>query len=141
MKSPKIIYFIQRPVPTPEQREEAASLGVSTITFRNASFIGPQETCEKCDGVIGHVPATYKHLPSAQEAIAAWKAGMKPKPVAAPTATAAVSAPPAPVVPPVTAPAPAPVAVPEALTTPIPGSVPPVTTGAAPVVPPLPPVG
>ena len=61
----KVIYFINGPVPTVEQRNEAATLGA---VFRNALAIGQTDYVEKCDAVAGCVPAAYRNIPMAKAA-------------------------------------------------------------------------
>ena len=53
----KILFFINGPVPTESDREQAASIS-GRVMFRNAQFAG-SEPCEQCEAVAGCVPANY----------------------------------------------------------------------------------
>ena len=53
----KILYFINGPVPTDEERKEAEALDA---VFRNANAAGDNDFLENCDGVAGAVPDAYK---------------------------------------------------------------------------------
>lgn len=53
----KILFFTSGACPTPEEREQAASIP-GRVVFRNAQFAG-SEPCEQCDAVAGCAPANY----------------------------------------------------------------------------------
>lgn len=53
----KILFFTSGACPTPEEREQAASIP-GRVVFRNAQFAG-SEPCEPCEAVAGCVPANY----------------------------------------------------------------------------------
>ena len=53
----KILFFTSGACPTPEEREQAASIS-GRVVFRNAQFAG-SEPCEPCEAVAGCVPANY----------------------------------------------------------------------------------
>jgi hypothetical protein len=55
--SKDILFFIAGPVPTPAEKEAAASLG--TRKFRNVKLIVPKACLEKCSGVAGLAPNAY----------------------------------------------------------------------------------
>lgn len=70
MKPAKILYFINGPLPTKEQRKEAEDIKAS-VHFRNAQYV-PSEShaLEICDGVAGEVPEIYKKaFPNYKEAL------------------------------------------------------------------------
>lgn len=55
----KILYFIDGPVPTKEERAHAASIGARA--FRNARQVQSDDLPEDCEGVAGSViPGPYK---------------------------------------------------------------------------------
>ena len=96
MKS-KILFFINGPVPTEAEREQAAQI-VGNVVFRNAKF-ADGESCEQCDGVAGSVPENYKHLTGEIESesvdtVQPAKRGRKPtiKPEIEPTQTPLIPA-------------------------------------------------
>lgn len=77
MQFPKILFFIDGPVPTDEDYAAAADLGVPS-SFRNAQHcenVNP----EPCDGVTGCVPKEYQRFASAEAAIKAWRDKMTGK--------------------------------------------------------------
>lgn len=71
MKQPKILFFIDGPVPTDAERLEAFDLQAQ-VAFRNAQHVTRVD--EECDGVAGAVPEAYADFPDAEEALAAYKA-------------------------------------------------------------------
>jgi hypothetical protein len=80
MKTPKIIYFIDGPVPTPADKAEANALrgkGVSVV-FRNARYVEVESGVgEPADAVTGAaVPLAYKDFKSAEEVVAAFHAAL-----------------------------------------------------------------
>lgn len=62
LHSKRVLYFINGPVPTQEQIEEAEGIR-GKVSFRNATCVTPEEALEKCDAVAGLVPHGYKKLP------------------------------------------------------------------------------
>ncbi len=74
LKQPKIIFFIDGPVPSEAEKLDAFDLGVP-VQFRNAQHVSRIE--EECDGVTGHVPEAYKDHPTAEDALKAYKAEVK----------------------------------------------------------------
>jgi hypothetical protein len=80
MKTPKIIYFIDGPVPSPADKAEANVMrgkGIAVV-FRNARFIDFEGGAgEPTDGVTGAaIPAAYKDFKSAEEVIAVFQAAL-----------------------------------------------------------------
>lgn len=71
---PKILHFIDGPVPTADDNQMLQSHGPGVV-FRNAVHVPKkgEGAIEPCDGVSGKVPDTYKHLPSGDDAIEAYK--------------------------------------------------------------------
>ena len=63
----RILYFINGPVPTEEERLEAESMGA---IFRNARA-SSGDYVETCDAVAGNVPDMYKGFPAAIAPLAA----------------------------------------------------------------------
>lgn len=61
MKFPRILYFINGPVPTDEQLTNISPL--RNASFRNAVNVSSEERPEACDFVMGDVPAAYSHVP------------------------------------------------------------------------------
>jgi hypothetical protein len=57
-KYPKIIFFIPDAMPTLEEILAAEDFGPNTV-FRNASFVQDEGALEICDGVAGAVPDRY----------------------------------------------------------------------------------
>ncbi|URA06797.1 hypothetical protein QAY89_gp32 [Xanthomonas phage Langgrundblatt1] len=76
MKAPKILFFVDGMAPTPDDMAAAAEI-TGQICFRNARVIPAEGALEECDGVAGHIPAPYKKLPSAAQAIKAHAAKIK----------------------------------------------------------------
>jgi len=74
LKQPKIIFFIDGPVPSEAEKLDAFDLGVP-VQFRNAQHVSRVE--EECDGVTGHVPEAYKGYATAEDALKAYKAEVK----------------------------------------------------------------
>lgn len=74
LKQPKIIFFIDGPVPSETEKLDAFDLGVP-VQFRNAQHVTRVE--EDCDGVAGNVPAPYAKHASAEDALKAYKAEVK----------------------------------------------------------------
>lgn len=70
-KFPRILFFINGPLPTEEQQNEALEYGFN-VAFRNADLISADGCREECDGVAGEVPERYADKPHADEALAAW---------------------------------------------------------------------
>ena len=61
----RVLYFVDGPVPTPEDRAQATKLG--TKMFRNARLAGGADPPERCDAVAGAVPPAYlAKYPSAE---------------------------------------------------------------------------
>jgi hypothetical protein len=58
---PVILYFINGPLPTKSEAEEAANVSGATVKFRNAALVDTTgaEALEECDGVMGSVPPRY----------------------------------------------------------------------------------
>lgn len=65
---PRILFFIKGTLPSAEAMEVAEKYGPN-VAFRNANFVPSSGAIEKCDGVAGEVPETYKELPTAEEAL------------------------------------------------------------------------
>lgn len=72
-KSLKIIYFIDEPVATPAQIEEATKFSgfVDESTYMklelvNTKLLNPKEPLMEADGVAGNVPEAYKNYPTAK---------------------------------------------------------------------------
>lgn len=58
MSKPRVLFFIDGPVPTLAERE--ASLKIPGAAFRNSVSHTPEEALEKCEAVCGnHVPKEY----------------------------------------------------------------------------------
>lgn len=76
MKAPKILFFVDGVAPSPEDMAQAAEI-TGQICFRNARAVPAEGSLEACDGVAGHVPAPYKKLPTAAQAIEAHAAKLK----------------------------------------------------------------
>ncbi len=76
MKAPKILFFIDGFQPTPDDMAAAAEIA-GQVCFRNARVIPSEGSLEACDGVAGAVPATYKKLPTAAQAIKSHGAKVK----------------------------------------------------------------
>lgn len=76
MKAPKILYFIDGFQPSPQDMEAASEI-TGQVCFRNARVIPAEGSLEACDGVAGAVPATYKKLPTAAQAMKAHAAKVK----------------------------------------------------------------
>lgn len=76
MKAPKILFFVDGMAPSPEDMANAAEI-TGQVCFRNARAVPAEGSLEACDGVAGHVPAPYKKLPSAAQAIKAHAAKVK----------------------------------------------------------------
>lgn len=101
-KAPKVLYFIRGSMPTEEQVEEAESFGIP-VSYRNVEFYEEGMTLEECEGVAGDVPEAYAEAyPTAEKAIADYKAGKKaaskkadadPKATAKPAAKPAAASP------------------------------------------------
>lgn len=68
MKAPKILYFVDGMAPTSEDMQKAADIK-GQVCFRNARAVPSEGSLEKCDGVAGKVPATYRNMPTAEQAI------------------------------------------------------------------------
>src|SRR6187431_160443 len=80
MKPAKILYFIEGPLPTKDDYQDAAKLGSgANVVFRNAQQVpNEQHALEVCDGVAGAVPEIYeKAFPPAEKAIAKKEADFK----------------------------------------------------------------
>lgn len=74
-KWPRILFFINDALATPEETEEAEALGFNVV-FRNALHVAAEGALEACDGVAGEVPECYaKAFPSADEIVEQFKAG------------------------------------------------------------------
>jgi hypothetical protein len=71
----KVLYFVDGPSPTQAQKDFAKSNGFS---FRNAAGTGEQDFVERCDFVLGEVPAAYSKFPKHELADKAPKADAKP---------------------------------------------------------------
>lgn len=71
MKFPRILFFIEGTLPTPEQRAEIFKYGPNAA-FRNARMATGDHSPEPCDGVTGEVPDAYKKMPSADDAMKAF---------------------------------------------------------------------
>lgn len=67
-KSPRIIYFIDGCNPSDKDIKAAEKLG-NNVVFRNARMVPDTGCLEKCAGVAGKVPKSYKKLSTAKEAI------------------------------------------------------------------------
>lgn len=76
MKAPKILFFVDGVAPTPEDLAEASEISAQ-VCYRNARAVPAEGSLEACDGVAGHVPAPYKKLPTAAQAIKAHAAKVK----------------------------------------------------------------
>ncbi len=87
MKQPKILFFINGPVPSEKDYEEAAEIGVA-VSYRNTLFVGGV-AAEPCDGVAGDVPKEYKKFPTAKQAVAKWKDAIKKAKAALPDVSGA----------------------------------------------------
>ena len=69
MRQPVILYFVNGPVVTNEEKLAAYQIR-ATVKFRNALAVTEKSSClEKCDGVAGCVPNKYKGQPSVEEAM------------------------------------------------------------------------
>jgi hypothetical protein len=67
MRAPKKhLFFIDGPVATPEQEDEADKLG-GFVCFRNARMIAADEGCEDFDFLHGDVPVNYQRAAVAKE--------------------------------------------------------------------------
>lgn len=73
---PRILYFINGAMPSDEAQEVAETYGPN-VAFRNANFVPSSGALEKCDGVAGEVPETYRKLPSAEDALKAFENARK----------------------------------------------------------------
>lgn len=69
MKPLKVLFFIGAPVPTKEERAEALQIA-GQVCFRNAQKI-TDGAIEKCDAVMGEVPAQYEDCPTLEAALEA----------------------------------------------------------------------
>lgn len=83
-KSPKILYFIDGPVPNSRNRQEASALIAkgATVVFRNARFVSkddvsPEENTAAVMGDDKIIPTIYKTFPSPEEAVAKYVAAME----------------------------------------------------------------
>jgi len=76
MKAPKILFFIDGFQPSPDDLAAASEIA-GQVCFRNARVIPSEGALEACDGVAGHVPPTYKKLPTVAQAIKAHAAKVK----------------------------------------------------------------
>ncbi len=65
---PRILFFIKGVMPSAEAMEVAEKYGPN-VAFRNANFVPSSGAIEKCDGVAGEVPETYKKCPTAEDAL------------------------------------------------------------------------
>lgn len=67
MRQPKKhLFFIDGPIATPEQEDEAEKLG-GFVCFRNVRMISPDEACEDFDHLHGNVPVNYQRAAIAKE--------------------------------------------------------------------------
>ncbi len=62
----KHLFFIQGPVPTPEQLDEASKIA-GFCCFRNALLIVEGEACEDFDQLHGDIPVNYQRAAVAKE--------------------------------------------------------------------------
>lgn len=74
IKQPKILFFIDGPVPSEVEKLDAFDLGVP-VQFRNAQHVFKVE--EEADGVAGVIPKAYAKHPTAEDALKAYKAEVK----------------------------------------------------------------
>ena len=75
MRQPKKhLFFINGPIATPEQEDEADKLG-GFVCFRNATMISPDEACEDFDFLHGDIPPNYARAAAAKERDEAIDAG------------------------------------------------------------------
>ena len=73
-KIAKILFFIDGPMPSEKDYEEAEKIGGARVVFRNGLAVPADGALEECDGVAGNVPERYKEAyPDAKTAIASVK--------------------------------------------------------------------
>lgn len=125
IKAPRILFFIDGPVPTAANKIEANAMrgNGAIVCFRNSRFVGGDGNDgapEPNDGVAGKVPTDYEGQPTADVAIKKYVAALDEEARAfaahLQTAPAAPVAPAAPAAPQAPAPPPAPPAAPGAPT-------------------------
>ena len=69
---PVILMFLKGSNLTIEEEQEVMTLGPN-VRLRNSQKIVDGDCIEKCDGVAGKVPKSYKHFPTAQQALKSFK--------------------------------------------------------------------
>lgn len=57
-RNKRVLFFVNGPLPTDEQRTEAEAFGPGVV-FRNAALIRPDDRPEAFDDVAGEVPEIY----------------------------------------------------------------------------------
>ena len=62
MKTPKVLFFINGPVPTADDRQQAAELEAqgNNVGFRNLQWVTPDAGIEIFDALAGAVPKLYQ---------------------------------------------------------------------------------
>ena len=78
-KKPVILFFVDGFVASPEELSQGGNIPNATVHYRNAQQVAYDENPEPCDGVFGAVPPSYKHLPSAKEAVAKYEESLQAK--------------------------------------------------------------
>lgn len=76
LKPPKILFFHHGPMPSAAQYAEALDYG-SNVQYRNADFVYEGDRPEECQGVAGDIPKSYRKIPRAAKALAAYRTRMK----------------------------------------------------------------
>jgi len=74
VKQPKILFFIDGPVPSEADQVAVYELNTSVV-FRNAQHVFSVD--EECDGVAGDVPKAYANYPTAAEALKIYRTDIK----------------------------------------------------------------
>lgn len=64
MKTPKVLFFIHGPVPTADDRQQAAELEAqgNNVGFRNLQWVTPEAGIEIFDSLAGDVPPMYQEF-------------------------------------------------------------------------------
>ena len=80
MVQPRVLFFIDGPVPSVSDKQQANKLRGqgALVSFRNVKYVGEAGggVEEKAHGVAGAIPATYKDHASAEDAIKAYQDGL-----------------------------------------------------------------
>lgn len=73
LKAPKILYFLEGPVPKANEEVVAYAKYGPSVYFRNGALADSDATVEPCDGVAGTVPQAYAHFPAADNVIQTYR--------------------------------------------------------------------